>query len=148
MPTCEQCGAETAGRFCANCGAKLTGGGAMEGTATAEGAMSQNLASSMCYLLWGITGVFFLVTEPYRKNRVVRFHALQSLFTTVAWVGLWILTLVLSRMLPFVLSAVLGFLSMAYTLGFVVLWLGLMYKAYQGEKLVLPVVGAMAEQQA
>ena len=48
----------------------------------------------------------------------------------------------------FVLGAILDFLSMAYMLGFVVLWLGLMYKAYNGEKLMLPLVGAMAEQQA
>jgi uncharacterized membrane protein len=154
MATCGQCGAEAYGRFCNNCGGKLPEGASgpdnfgVISQAPQDGVMADNMASAMCYLLWGVTGVFFLVTEPYSRNRTVRFHALQSIFATVAWAALWMMTFLLSKMLPFVLSAILSFLSMAYMLGFVVLWLGLMYKAYNGEKLMLPVVGSMAEQQA
>ena len=151
MATCAQCGMEASGRFCSHCGGKLPAGFDGPGSvrvAQPDGVMEDNIASAMSYLLWGITGVFFLVTEPYNRNRTVRFHALQSIFLTVAAVALWIVNILASRMLPFVLGAILGFLSMAYGLGFVVLWIGLMYKAYNGEKLKLPVLGPMAEQQA
>ena len=47
-------------------------------------AMADNVASTLCYALGFITGIIFLVLEPYSKNRVVRFHAFQSIFFSIA----------------------------------------------------------------
>jgi uncharacterized membrane protein len=62
-------------------------------------------------------------------------------------VGLIILQFVIG-----VLSAMMFWISMLLStlvsLGSLLLWLFLMWKTYQNEKVVLPVVGPLAEQQA
>ena len=99
MATCGQCGAEAYGRFCANCGGKLPEGAGgpdnfgVISQAPVDGVMADNMAAAMCYLLWGVTGLFFLLTQPYSRNRMVRFHALQSIFATITWIALFIMTL-------------------------------------------------------
>ncbi|MEP6963412.1 MAG: hypothetical protein ABI995_15130, partial [Acidobacteriota bacterium] len=47
-------------------------------------ALDENIIAALCYSLWFLTGVLFLVLEPYNKNKFVRFHALQSIFTGLA----------------------------------------------------------------
>jgi uncharacterized membrane protein len=113
--------------------------------------MTDNLAGALCYLVGFITGILFLVLAPYNQNRTIRFHAFQSIFLSIAWVAVWIvITIILIpfRYIPFlglfislVLDAVVG-------LGGFILWLYLMFKTYNGEKVVLPVIGPMAEKQA
>jgi uncharacterized membrane protein len=97
----------------------------------------ENVAAALAYGLGWITGIIFLVTEP--ANKFVRFHAMQS---TIVFLALSVLTFVLQ---------VIPFLGMLIAVFFViplsaVLWLVLMFKAYQGERFKLPVVGDMAEQ--
>jgi uncharacterized membrane protein len=97
----------------------------------------ENVAAALAYGLGWITGIIFLVTEP--ANKFVRFHAMQS---TIVFLALSVLTFVLQ---------VVPFLGMLIAVFFViplsaVLWLVLMFKAYQGERFKLPVVGDMAEQ--
>jgi len=89
-----------------------------------------------------LTGVLFLVLEPYNKNKTVRFHAFQSIFLWLATVVVWI---VLGIIVPFSLYFVIGTL---FPLATLVLWVMLMYKAYNKERWVLPVIGPLAEKQA
>jgi len=91
----------------------------------------------LSYLLGFITGVAFLVLE--KDDRYVRFHAMQS---TLVFGGLLVLNILLG-MVP-ILGWLISFLLLPVTL---VLWLVLMFKAYQGEKFKLPYVGEIAEQQ-
>jgi uncharacterized membrane protein len=106
--------------------------------------MTDNVAGALCYLLGFITGILFLVLAPYNKIRIVRFHAFQSIFVSV---GLIILQFAIG-----VLSAMMFWISMLLStlvsLGGLLLWLFMMWKTYQNEKVVLPVVGPLAEQQA
>jgi uncharacterized membrane protein len=106
------------------------------GKSTTSG-FDENVAAALAYGLGWITGIIFLVTEP--ANKFVRFHAMQS---TIVFLALSVLTFVLQ---------VVPFLGMLIAVFFViplsaVLWLVLMFKAYQGERFKLPVVGDMAEQ--
>ena len=113
--------------------------------------MEENVASALCYLLGWITGVLFLVLAPYNQNRVVRFHAFQSIFMSIALIALSIALFMASAVLAFIPYAgpVMSLLIyVAVWLGVLVLWVMLMYKAYNRERLVLPIVGPMAEQQA
>jgi uncharacterized membrane protein len=113
--------------------------------------MEQNLASALCYLVGWITGVVFLVLEPYNKDKTIRFHAFQSIFFSIATIPIYIVVGIFSFILHYIpvigalitilLYAVLGF-------GFFGLWLFLMYKAYNKEKFMLPIIGALAEKQA
>lgn len=109
------------------------------------------MAGALCYLAGLITGILFLVIEPYNRSRMVRFHAFQSIFFNIAWIAIWIVEMIVSAALTPI--PVLGWLLSlllwtAIALGGFILWLVLMWKAYQGDRLVLPVIGPLAEKQA
>ena len=158
MAFCASCGAEVQGRFCAKCGAPSgtisTGppppGASARGSSTTPG-MDENIAAALCYLVVVLTGVLFLVLEPYNRNPVIRFHAFQSIF---AWIAAIVVGMVLSTIsyafvaVPFIGWIVYILLWTAFSLGVLALWVVLMYKAYNKERLVLPVIGDWAEKQA
>jgi uncharacterized membrane protein len=109
------------------------------------------MACALCYLLGVLTGVLFLVLEPYNKNRNIRFHAFQAIFVWLAMIAAGIVVAVVGQLIMFV--PILGWavyllLWGAYTLGVFGLWLALMYKAYNNETWVLPVIGPLAQKQA
>jgi len=162
MAFCGSCGAEGQGKFCAKCGAPLNAGDAGTATAgappprpappTAQAAgLEENVVAALCYLAFVLSGILFLVIEPYNRNSSIRFHAYQSIFF---WLAVIIGGMALSMIsfiilaLPFIGGVISFLLSLAYWLGAVVLWLYLMYKAYNRERVVLPVIGPLAEKQA
>ncbi len=114
------------------------------------GMFPENIAGALAYVTV-IPPIIFLLLDPYRKNRFVRFHSLQCLFL---WLALVVIGAVL-RLAGVVLSIipVLGHLlvfliSMVIGLAAFVIWLVLVIKALQGEEFKLPVVGDLAERQA
>jgi len=169
MAFCSNCGAEVQGRFCAKCGTPAPASAASSGSppdpppsaytaplpppsAPPQAAgLDENIACALCYLIGLLTGILFLVLEPYSKNRLIRFHAFQSIFFNVAWIAVLIVLSIVSFALmpiPF-LGAILSIvLHLGAWLGFLILWLMLMYKAYNRERWVLPVIGPLAEKQA
>jgi uncharacterized membrane protein len=169
MAFCASCGAEVQGKFCAQCGkssgapagvstGSSTAGNPPPGATSAPGpsapgaaAIDENIVAALCYLVGVLTGVLFLVLEPYNRNPVIRFHAFQSIF---AWIAAIVAGMVLSTVsyavvaLPFIGWLIYILLWTAFSLGVLGLWVFLMYKAYNKERFVLPVVGAWAEKQA
>jgi len=97
--------------------------------------LSQNIEGVLCYVFGWVTGIVFLVLE--QKNQWVRFHAAQSI---VVFAPLCILTAIFGW-IPFVGWVVS---TIIWIFGFI-LWLLLMYKAYQGERYKLPIAGNIAE---
>jgi uncharacterized membrane protein len=96
-----------------------------------------------------ITGILFLVLEPYSKNRNIRFHAFQSIFLNVAWIVVWIVVdIVLFGMMRAVGFFGGLFLTPLISLCFFALWIYLIVMAYQGKTVVLPVIGPLAQKQA
>ncbi len=152
MAFCPNCGSQVTGSFCQNCGTKVAGatGGATRAsygsappTANAAG-LTENIASALCYLLGFITGIIFLVVPPYNQNRTIRVHAFQSIFLTVAWVACHMLVAILGLIthgFGFFLSPLVGVL-------FFVLWLYMIFSAFNNRKVKLPVIGDLAEKQA
>lgn len=102
---------------------------------TASG-LDPNVAAALSYALGWITGLLFVLTEPH--DRFVRFHALQS---TIVFAALSVACVVL-QIIP-----VLGMLITVFLVipASALLWLLLMFKAYQGERFKLPIAGDMAE---
>ncbi len=158
MPFCATCGAPVEGRFCAKCGSAVVSGASAPGPtpgAVPPGAvppapavaapMADNVASALCYVLGFITGIIFLVIAPYNQNKVVRFHAFQSIFLSVAAIAIRLI-------LGFILGTmgVLSFLFLGalVSLAFLIHWLFMIISAYQGKTIVLPVIGPLAQQQA
>ena len=136
MAFCSKCGAQYEGQFCAACGAPTVG-------ANAAGAgLTTNMASTLCYGLFIIGGIVFLVLAPYNANKTVRFHAFQSIFVGLAMIAL---NITLSVALPVLTYLMISPVISLASLG---LWIFMLVKTYQGNKVVLPVVGPLAEQQA
>ncbi len=102
----------------------------MEGKGRSSTGLEENVAGFLCYLLWFVTGIVFLVVE--RESRFVKFHAKQS---TITFLVLFVILLLIGWI------PVIG--AMVWILG-LVLWLLLMIKALQGKRYSLPIVGKMA----
>ena len=107
--------------------------------------MADNVASFLCYVVGFITGIIFLVMEPYNRNPLVRFHAFQSIFLSVAAIAIRIVSGVVLGMLSFSLWIMM---SMLISLAFFGIWIYMMVMAYTGKVVVLPVIGPLAQKQA
>ncbi len=114
--------------------------------------MSSNIAGLLAYIAGFITGIIFLVVEPYKNDRFVRFHAFQSIFFCAAYIAVAIAWGILSATLFAISLGILWHLVFTVwvliRIGFFALWLFLMYKAYNNERFMLPVIGPLAAKQA
>ena len=119
---------------------------------TAASGLQPNVAGALAYLAGIITGILFLVIDPYKNDRFVRFHAFQSLFFNIAWIALWIAWTIVGLVLGTVTKGLFFILQVPIDLllmvGGFALWAYLMYSAYQGKTTQLPVIGALAAKQA
>jgi len=167
MSFCQSCGtalvADT--RFCQSCGssASLSEGVSVatsEGTVVAmpssgnieQKTIDTNLVGALAYLAGLITGIIFLVLDPYKSNSFVRFHAFQSIFFNIAWVAFWIFWMIVSAVLTPLTAGVFGLIAvplmLIFTLAGFGIWIFLMYEAYQQTLFKLPIVGKFAAKQA
>jgi uncharacterized membrane protein len=141
---CSSCGTQMADgtTVCPGCGKAASGAAAT--SAPAGGGLQDNVAGMLAYLF--IPAILFLVLEPYNRNKFIRFHAFQSLFLTAAWIALCIVLSIIAA-IPF-----FGWFTLLLwpliSIGFFVLWIILMVKAYGNQKFKLPFIGDLAEQQA
>ncbi len=154
MAFCPSCGAQVDGRFCQKCGATVDAGGVPPpGAAPAAGSagLTDNAAGALCYLFGLITGILFLVISPYNTNRNVKFNAFQAIFFHVAMIAIWIVFFILStglHFIPVIGSIIALLLTLCLWIGGLCAWLYLMFKTYNGQKVVLPIIGPLAEKQA
>jgi len=169
MSACQCCGAALAAdtRFCQSCGSptELKAGvscSAIESPAgvavispsgeTGSRTMDTNLVGALTYLVGFITGIIFLVLDPYKSNSFVRFHAFQSIFFNVAWIAFWIVWMVLSAVLTPLTAGIFGLIAlplmMLSTLAGFGIWIVLMYQAYQQQLFKLPILGKFAAEHA
>ncbi len=89
------------------------------------------------YLLGFVTGIIFLLLE--KQSTFVRFHAMQS---TILFGGIFVINIALG-FIP-----ILGWLAgLLLSLVAFILWIVLMWKAFQGEMYKVPKVGDIAERQ-
>jgi len=94
--------------------------------------LPKNTAAALSYVLGPVTGVVFLLLE---KDPFVKFHAMQSI---VVFGALFVLQWVLA------LTVILAPLSGLLVIVSFVLWLMLIYKAWQGQEWEVPVLGKYA----
>jgi uncharacterized membrane protein len=162
MSFCKACGNEvTTGQgFCPSCGRATqavdqtgaTGAVAAPVAAPASPQMTTNVAGALAYLAGFITGVIFLVIDPYKDNSFIRFHAYQSIFFNAAWFGFWIVWMIVSAVLTPLTAGFFGLIAIPLILLFSLVglacWMWLMYQAYQQKLFRLPIVGQFAAQRA
>jgi uncharacterized membrane protein len=97
--------------------------------------LDANVAAALSYLVGFVTGIIFLLVE--KENKFVRFHAMQS---TLVFAGIVAIDILL-QIVPILGALVVVFVVIPVS---AVLWLLLMFKAYQGEEFKLPLIGQMA----
>jgi uncharacterized membrane protein len=132
MAFCSKCGTqvpEGAG-FCPSCGTMASAGGG-------NTAMSTVRTSSYVVII----AIVFLIVEPFKNDKFVRFHAFQSIFY---WIAVVVVFMLIGMVFP--LSVWLLVYWPLRMLSFI-LMIFLMYKAYSNEKFKLPFIGDLAEKQ-
>ena len=166
MAACSKCGSVVAdgAAFCGVCGSPVSAVGspvpppppaqpqyqAPPAMGVPAAGMSSNVAGALAYLVGLITGIIFLVLDPYKNDRFIRFHAFQSIFYSVFTIIFSIVWGMIVGMMIFSLGlfGIFSLISTLIHLGFFLLWLFLMYKAYNKEMFKLPIIGDIAEKQA
>jgi len=109
-----------------------------EGKAKSSTGMDENVASLLTYVLGLLTGIVFLIIE--KDSKLVRFHAFQSILISAVFI-------ILNMVLGFI--PIIGWLiSLLLSPVSFILWLVLLYQAYQGKWFKLPIIGDYAEEQS
>jgi uncharacterized membrane protein len=118
----------------------------MSDTTQATG-LSENAAGAIAYITF-IPAIVFLVMPPYNTNPNVRFHSWQSIFFSIAAfvisVGLTMVTMIGS----FFVGAFMGIIHLLVMLALFLIWIVCVVQAVNGKRFKLPLIGALAEQQA
>jgi len=136
---------DTAG-FCPGCGRSMLPSPRAQGMV---GVLPVTLAGALAYFL--LPAITFLLAEPYKNNRFVRFHCFQCIgMCLVAVVSGAILRIasVLLMFIPVLGHLLFWLISMLVSLALVMVWIVMVVKALQGEMYKIPLVGDFAEQQA
>ena len=171
MAFCSNCGAALtqATGFCGSCGkpvgasnhpvavAQLASAGVQTAVQPAVGnaqpvssGLTSNVAAALAYVLGFITGIVFLVLEPYKHDRFVRFHAMQSILYSAAGLVFRIAwSILVNILMSFTVwtGVVLVPIGLVISLGLFVFWLYLMYQAYNNREYRIPFIGAIAAKQ-
>lgn len=114
-------------------------------TGSTSTGLAPNVAGALAYVLGPLTGVIFLVLE--KENRFVRFHAAQAVTVGLVVIALSIVLSILTSILAFI--PVLGWIvavliSVVMGVGSFILWLVLMWRAYNGQEWEVPIAGRFA----
>lgn len=102
--------------------------------------LDENIEGALSYFLGFITGILFLLLE--KDNKFVKFHAVQSI---IVFIAMFVVNMVIGIILSITITGL--FLFPLIYLAEMILWIFLMYKAYQGKMFKLPVIGDVAEKQ-
>ncbi len=127
-------------RLCAICGARAD-------NRSSDGRMPDHHVAALCYLGGILTGILFLVMKPYNRLPVVRFHAFQSILYTAAIVALAVVDLSIEIRFPEEFLILDAIWLPVWAAAFFV-WLFLMWEAYEGKRLLLPLLGPLAESES
>jgi uncharacterized membrane protein len=147
MAFCSQCGQEIGNAaFCPKCGAGQGAAAPPAATvaaASATAGLDENVAGLLCYILGWVTGLIFLLID---KRPFVKFHAAQAIAMSIGVTVLYFVLGIFTGTMHFMHLGLLAFLLYPLLgLAFFILWIFVMYKAYQHEKFKLPIIGDLVE---
>jgi uncharacterized membrane protein len=99
------------------------------------------ISAALSYVLGWITGLVFLVLE--RRNRFIRFHAMQSILVSVALTVVWAVARLIFA-LPLIGGALGCVLTPALAVATFLVWGGLIVLALLGKETRVPILGDLA----
>jgi len=132
--------------FCPGCGRSMSRAELADGMI---GVLSVTWAGALSYFV--PVAIVFLLVEPYRKNRFVRFHSFQCIgFCLAALIMAAIIRIVgfVMFFIPVLGQLLVWLVSIVVSIAFFMIWIVLVVKALQGEMFKLPVLGDFAELQS
>lgn len=101
--------------------------------------LEPNIEAALAYLIAPVTGIVVYIFE--KENKFVRFHAMQSILFGVA-------ALVAQAIAGALVAVLIGILLVPLvSLTTFILWLILMWKAFNNQEWELPVLGKIAREQ-
>jgi len=101
--------------------------------------LEPNVEAAIAYLAFVVTGVIIYAME--KENKFVRFHALQSSLVGIVLVALS------SMSMPLAMIFIFRPLVTLLPAGTMLLWIFLMWKAYNNEEFEVPILGKIAKDQ-
>lgn len=166
MAFCPNCGSQAQGAFCPNCGSAIGSSVPPSGVpnqgayappppaGVAASGLEPHIASALCYTPFAIgliASIIFIVAAPYNQNKFIRFSAFQSLFLHLA-VFLLSIALGIVATLMTVMFHLIGALFVLIWpivwISILILFLFMMYKSFNNQKVKLPFIGDFADRQA
>jgi len=120
-------------------------------SAVQSAGVPDNVAGALCYLFGWVSGLVFLLVAPYNARKSVRFHAWQSILLSISiavlyvalGIAIFVLTLITRGLLVILYPLLLALPALV-----LVVVIMLIVKAYNNDRLVLPIIGEMAERLA
>jgi uncharacterized membrane protein len=165
--SCPECATEMpdAATFCPGCGRSISGAIVSEMVSEMVpedvseeilierahgnvGALPRRIAGALAYFTV-IAAIIFLLVEPFKNDRFVRFHSFQSIGIFLAACGSAIVLRIVGSLLGFIPTLgplLMVLLWIIVVLGFFLLWMVLVVKTLQGEMFKPPLLGDRAEQ--
>ena len=104
-----------------------------------EGALPANIANALCYLLGPLTAMVLMAWSPHNSDRTVRFNAMQSLLFFLVYLSILFSC---GLLLPPDRSDAVG---RGIQVAGAVCWLYVMARTFRGDKVVIPLIGQVAE---
>jgi len=167
MAFCPGCGTQVADgtAFCPSCGKPISAAGSTAAAAApapapaavpaaaASSGLADNVAGLLCYCPFAvglIASIIFVVVDPYKNNKFIRFHAFQSLFLHGAFLAAGIAFMIINMVLGavfFPLVAVAALVELVVWRGALALVIMMMVKAYSMQTPHLPIIGDLADKQ-
>jgi uncharacterized membrane protein len=132
--------------FCPGCGRAM---GPVTRAHGMVGVLPETLAGALAYFV--LPSIVFLLVEPYKNNRFVRFHSFQCIGMCLAAVVIGAILRISGVVLffiPVMGPLLVSLVSMVVSLAFLMSWIVLVVKALQGDMFKLPIAGEFAEKQA
>ncbi len=139
MPFCKNCGMQFDDAGCRLCGTKPARIGIPKAKAETGEGIPPNMANALCYLLGPFTAMVFMAWSPHNSDRTVRFNALQSLLFFVFYLSILFSC---GLLLPPDKRDIVG---RSIQVTGVVCWLYVMWRTFQGDKVMIPLIGQVAE---
>jgi uncharacterized membrane protein len=146
---CPSCGSQMPenSAFCPGCGRAMD---VPKPALRAPASGRDNIFGALAYVTI-IPAIVFLLVEPFKASRVIRFHPFKCIFIAIAPLAVGIaLKLMFTVLLfvPFLGQLMALLIAMIVSIGCLILWIVLIVKALQGERFKVPFIGDLAEKQA
>jgi uncharacterized membrane protein len=129
--------------FCPGCGRDMRVAGRAHGIV---GVLPETFSAVLSYFL--LPAILFLAVAPYNKSRFLRFHSFQSIGAWLGVLAAGAMLRIVSVVFTFIPTLVQLLASLLVSIGFFIVWIVLLVKAWQGERFKLPLLGEFAEERA